>query len=110
MIEMYFQTPARHILYKKRRNTSMRLSELREKEVINTCTCERLGCVADVEINITTGQVMCLIVPGPCKICGILGRDSEYIIPFSCVCQIGCDIILVNVNTEEVLQKCKHLP
>jgi len=85
----------------------MRICELREKEVINTCTCERLGCVVDVDIDPDTGCVLALIIPGPCKICGIFGRDSEYIIPFSCICQIGPDIILVQVDTEEVLKKCK---
>ena len=30
----------------------MRICELRDKEVINICSGRRLGCVADVEINI----------------------------------------------------------
>ena len=29
----------------------MRLCELREMEVINGCTCKRLGCVEDLEID-----------------------------------------------------------
>lgn len=87
----------------------MRICELRQKEVINICNCERLGCVSDLEIDCETGQVIAIIVPGPCKICGILGRDTEYIIPFPCICQCGPDIILVKVKVEDVLQKCKYL-
>ena len=86
----------------------MRICDLRLKEVINMCSCERLGCVSDLEIDCKTGEVLFIIVPGPCRICGILGRDSEYVIPFSCICQIGDDIILVKVDVEEVLKKCSY--
>ena len=35
----------------------MRICELKEKEVINVCSGRRLGCIADVEINICTGEI-----------------------------------------------------
>ena len=38
---------------------------------------------------------------------GILGRDHEYIIPYECVKRIGTDVILVEVEMEKCLQKCK---
>ena len=84
----------------------MRICELRQKEVINCKDCERLGFVCDIEFNIKTGCVEKLIVPGPCKIWGILGREQEYIIPWCCVCQIGPEVILVDVEIEKVLVKC----
>lgn len=84
----------------------MRLCELREKEVINTCDCKRLGCVVDVEINPCDGCVEKIIVPGPGRICGFLGVDSEYIIPFGCIKKIGPDIILVEIVEEKFLKKC----
>jgi YlmC/YmxH family sporulation protein len=87
----------------------MRICDLRQKEVINMCSCERLGCVADIDIDCKTGQVLSIIIPGPCKFCGILGRDKEFVIPFNCICQIGSDIILVRVDIEEVLQKCRYI-
>ncbi len=34
----------------------MRLCELREKEVINICTCRCIGCVMDVDINNYRGE------------------------------------------------------
>ena len=43
----------------------MRICELREREVINICSGRRLGCVADVEINVCDGTVEAIIVPGP---------------------------------------------
>ena len=50
----------------------MRICELKEKEVINVCSGKRLGCIADVEINICTGEIEAIVIPGPGKICGFL--------------------------------------
>lgn len=85
----------------------MRLCELRQKEVINAKDCKVLGCVADVEMDLASGRIQAIIIPGPGRLCSIFGRDMEYVIPFSCICQIGEDIILVNVKIEEVYVKCK---
>lgn len=83
----------------------MRLCELKQKEIINTCTCKSLGCPIDMDFNCRSGQIQALIVPGPGRICGLLGRDSEYVIPWDCICQIGEDIILVEINEEKCLRK-----
>lgn len=85
----------------------MRLCELREKEVINTCDCKRLGCVTDVVIDLCRGSVEAIIIPGPGKICGFLGSDSEYIIPFECIKKMGDDIILVEICEEKFLHSCR---
>ena len=84
----------------------MRIYDLRQKEVINECDCRRLGYVADLEFDICTGCIYAIIVPGPGKICGIFGRDSEYVIPYKCIKQIGPDIILVEIS-DDALKKCK---
>lgn len=84
----------------------MRLLDLRQKDVINICTCQSLGCVADVEFDERTGCIRFLIIPGPGKFCGVFGRDIEYFIPWKCICQIGKDIVLVEVNEEECRRKC----
>lgn len=84
----------------------MRICELREKEVINQCDCKRLGFVGDIEFDICTGCVTAIIVPGEPKLCGLFGRDTEFVIPFKCVVQIGGEIILVKVKEEDVLKKC----
>ena len=43
----------------------IRFCGLKEREVINMCDCKRLGFVADLLINICSGCVEALIVPGP---------------------------------------------
>lgn len=83
----------------------VRLCDLKQKEVINTCSCRSLGCPGDLEFNCKTGEIQALIVPGPGKLCSFFGRDGEYVIPWSCVCQIGEDIILVKIQEENCLKK-----
>lgn len=83
----------------------MRVCELRQKEVINCRDGERLGFVCDVDFDIHTCKLIAIIVPGPCKIFGILGRDHEYYIDVCCIRQIGADVILVDVDIEKVFVK-----
>ncbi len=83
----------------------MRMCELKEKEVINCRDGERLGFVCDIEFDITTGIIIKIIVPGPCKIWGILGREHEFVIAFCEIKQIGTDVILVDIDTEKCLEK-----
>lgn len=83
----------------------MRLCELRQKEVINVCSCSSLGCVIDVEIDEKKGCITALIVPGPGRFSSFWGRDHEFIIPWRCICQIGDEIILVEINEENCHRK-----
>jgi YlmC/YmxH family sporulation protein len=87
----------------------MRLFDLRNKEVINITDCKRLGFVSDILFDFPGGCIAAFVVPGPGKVCGFFGRDTEYVIPFSCVRQIGNEIVLVEVNVAEVLRKCEGI-
>ena len=42
----------------------MRICELRDKEVINICGGRRLGCIEDEEINVCSGLVGAVMIPG----------------------------------------------
>lgn len=75
--------------------------------MINCNDCKRLGFVGDVDFDIKTGCMLAIIVPGPGCFCGFLGREKEYVIPFCDICQIGEDIILVDVKKKDVEEKCK---
>lgn len=67
-----------------------------------------MGFVCDLEFDSCTGCVKYLIVPGPGCICGIFGKEKEYVIPFCKVRQIGEDIVLVEIGKiEEVEKICK---
>lgn len=73
----------------------MRIADLRYREVINLCTGHRLGFVCDVEMEVNSGQVIALVVPGPCRFFGLFGREEDYLIPFEAISKIGSDIILI---------------
>ena len=83
----------------------IRFSDFKDKEVINCRDGERLGYICDLIFESDTGCILKIIIPGPCKVWGILGRESEYIIDFCCIEQIGEDVILVNINAEKCLFK-----
>ena len=85
----------------------MRISELKRKEVINTEDCRRLGFVGDVDFDMCSGCMTAVIVPGPGCLCGFLGREKEYVIPFCDICQVGDDIILVRVRKKDVEEGCR---
>ena len=84
----------------------MRIIDLKQKEVINTCNCKTLGCPVDVEFDPCTGQICQLIIPGQGKWGGLFGRDTEYTIGWKCVRQIGTDIVLVDVCMDEIVHPC----
>ncbi len=88
----------------------MRIALLRCKEIINICTGHRLGFVGDVEIDMGTGRLVALIVPGRCRFFGLFGREEDYIIPFDCVSRIGDDIILAEVQGDYRREKSPRRP
>lgn len=72
-----------------------RIGELRWKEVINVTDGTRYGYVGDAEVDVETGQVRALIVPGRLRWFGLLGREPERVFPWSAVRRFGEDLILV---------------
>ena len=73
-----------------------RLSDLRYREVINISTGARLGFVSDVVLDLNAGRIAALIVPGPARFFGIFGRESDYVLPWEAITQMGSDIILID--------------
>ena len=79
----------------------IRVTELYCKEVICVSDGRRLGFVSDVDIEVPEGRVLAILVPGPCRLLGVVGRNDEYVIPWRCIRRIGPDIILVDIKPEE---------
>ena len=77
---------------------SVRLTQLQCKEVICICDGRRLGYITDVQVEVPSGEICAIVVPGPCKILGLFGRSDDYVIPWGCIRRIGPDIVLVDVN------------
>ena len=80
---------------------STKFTELHRKEVICVCDGRRLGYIADACVEIPTGNIVSILVPGPCRFFGLLGRKDDYIIPWSRIIRMGPDIVLVDVKPDE---------
>ena len=82
----------------------MTLSELRQKDVINTRDGRSLGKVIDIEFCLCDGRVTALIVPGgglrPASFLSqvLRGEKEVIVIPWEMICKIGDDVILVDVE------------
>lgn len=72
-----------------------RVSELRYKEIINVSDGSRYGWVGDVEVDLDSGQVRALVVPGRLRLFGLLGREEDRVFLWEAVRRFGADTILV---------------
>lgn len=73
-------------------------SDLRCKEVINVCDGGRLGCVTDLELDLCTGTILAIIVPGEGRLLGLIRPRDGLVIPFCRIQKIGEDVILVDLR------------
>ncbi len=80
---------------------SLRFTQLQCKEVICISDGRRLGFITDVLVDVPDGQICAIIVPGPCRLFGVLGRQEDFRIPWSCIRRIGPDIVLVDIKPED---------
>lgn len=71
------------------------VTELRNKEVINSKNGCRLGCVSDVEICCDNGNLTAIIIWGKGRVLGFSGREGDIRIPWCDIQVIGEDTILV---------------
>lgn len=75
----------------------MTLSELRQKDVINTRDGRSLGRVADLVFCPCDGRVTALVVPGDFCLSALLRGEKPGIpIPWERICRIGDDVVLVD--------------
>ena len=78
-----------------------KFTDLQCKEVICVNDGRRLGFITDVQISVPEGEVLAVVVPGPCRFLGVWGRHDDFVIPWRCVRRIGPDIVLVDIKPEE---------
>ena len=57
-----------------------RLSDLRDKEVVNINNGSCMGCVSDVEIDTCCAKVTAIIIYGRSRLFGLLGREEDTVI------------------------------
>ena len=80
---------------------ALRFTELQCKEVICVNDGRRLGFITDIQVEVPEGTIMAVVVPGPCRLLGMVGRRDDFVIPWRCIRRIGPDIVLVDIKAEE---------
>lgn len=71
------------------------LTDLRQKEIVDTRTGIILGRADDIQFDADTSKILSMIIYGRPKFFGILGRDSDLTVKFENISLIGKDAILV---------------
>ena len=73
----------------------VRASELRTREVVNINDGRKLGNVIDVDIDLESGKLRAIVVPGPRGMLNLFSRSDDAVIPWDRIKRIGQDVILV---------------
>ena len=64
--------------------------------------------MVDLVVDMKKGCVQAIVVAGAWEtLWSLFGYDSEYVIPFECICKVGPDIILVDICEEKFLCECR---
>ncbi len=79
----------------------LRISDIREKEVINVHNGERLGYVYDFEMDLEKGSLTSIIMPGGGRVMGLFSKPNDIEIEWKRIIKIGLDTILVNLKDGE---------
>lgn len=82
-------------------------SGLRNKEVVNVRTGEKIGYADDIEIDTDEGRVVSIVIYGRSRALGLMGRDDDVVIRCSDIKLIGEDTILVDIGDA---MKCSKEP
>ena len=77
------------------------LESLKDREVINVCDGRRLGYVCDAQLDLCSGRLTAIIVPGECNFLGF-SKGDDILIPWACIERIGDDIILVKSDGDYI--------
>ena len=81
--------------------------DLREKEVINVYSGSRLGRIVDIVFDVSSGEVLGIVVPGDKK---LFKKSEDVFVPLDKIKRIGSDVILVGIQTEGVFSRQKSEP
>ena len=73
-------------------------SGLRNKEVVNIKSGEKIGYADDLELDTAEGRVISIIIYGRSRALGLMGRDDDVVIRCCDIRLIGEDTILVDIG------------
>lgn len=76
------------------------INDLRDKEVINLSDGARLGSIGDALLDLSTGRLTAVLMPGNYKLLGFLGREDDRIIKWEDIKKIGDDVIIIDSKND----------
>lgn len=76
------------------------LEKMRNKEVIDVLTGERLGYIDDVEMDLETSGIIALVIYGRERLFGLLGKEDDIVIPCREIEVIGHDVLLIKRSAQ----------
>ena len=79
----------------------IKASELRDKDVIDINTGEKLGNIIDIEVNLEEGRVEGIVIPKEASFFRFFNKDIEIYLPWESIKKIGTDVILVDFKDRE---------
>lgn len=76
----------------------VKISELRLRDVINIADGKRLGMIKDIDIDLDTGKIKAIILPGNNRPFSLFARNDEVVVNWEKILRIGVDVILVDLS------------
>lgn len=76
----------------------MKVSELRQKEIINIKTGKRLGNIIDYDIDLRSGRITGVSVPVQGKFSILSKNDQDIFVAWEKIKKIGDDVILIETE------------
>lgn len=78
----------------------LKVSDLRDKEVINLYNGQRMGYISDFEVDLEKGTLTGIVLAGENKVMSFFSKASDTFIQWNKIVKIGNDTILVNLKDE----------
>ncbi|MGI6606956.1 MAG: YlmC/YmxH family sporulation protein [Peptococcia bacterium] len=77
----------------------LKISDLRDREIINMNDGRRLGPIKDIELDLEVGRIQAIVLPAydGGRILSIFGKSDEIVLPWENIRRIGVDAILVDL-------------
>ncbi len=73
------------------------MTSLTEKQVINLCDGKILGYIIDFKLDICSGRLTAIVLPGESGFFGFK-KCTDIVIPWEKICKIGKDAIIVDIG------------
>jgi len=84
------------------------VSDLKLKNVINVVDGKILGGISDIEIDVESGKLTAIVVPGNGRFLGLFSRAEDVVIPWEKIRKIGSDVILVEASASLELKQLEQ--